>query len=309
MEAAENPDVPRDGERRTVDGRECIGYGGYWIRYYRPPADTLAERKRLIDSLTRRLFHHTEGGINTPGENLDVAREAYESERDPAKRRVKAAMLAGALFNRATDIFTAVVGLAERGVHISSENELMRECGDTFQEALTLGKQVKHYSGEEGIDELWGEPLKAFVLPVSEFYESRYLKIAQTMRDIDTIAEGLVRVMVGEPGFKGIGARIRAFAAAARLETETMRTDPAIFEVWPEFVACGEQIEEFTPSLPGEANDGQRQRAREGLRLLRDGKELVTYLAGARVPMPKSTRHFLARVEEYREDRRALYPD
>ena len=129
------------------------------------------------------------------------------------------------------------------------------------------------------------------------------------MRDIDSIAEALERVMAAEPGFKGIDSRISAFAAAARLETETMRTDPAIFEVWPEFVACGEQIEEFTPSLPGEANDGQRQRAREGLRLLRDGKELVTYLAGARVPMPKSTRHFLARVEEYREDRRALYPD
>ena len=35
MEALDEQDPPRDGERRTVDGRDCIGYGGYWIRYYR----------------------------------------------------------------------------------------------------------------------------------------------------------------------------------------------------------------------------------------------------------------------------------
>jgi len=74
-------------------------------------------------------------------------------------------MLAGALFNRATDVFTAIVELEEKGVMISSENELMRTCGECFAEALELGKQVKHHSGEEGIDELWGEPSRAFTLP------------------------------------------------------------------------------------------------------------------------------------------------
>ncbi|MGC4093589.1 MAG: hypothetical protein QM756_37965 [Polyangiaceae bacterium] len=37
---------------------------------------------------------------------------------------------------------------------------------------------VLHRSGEEGIDELWGEPFKAFAFPIEEFYKSRYIKIA-----------------------------------------------------------------------------------------------------------------------------------
>ena len=64
-------------------------------------------------------------------------------------------MLAGALFNRATDIFTNVVELAERGVFLSPTSDLMRKCGRCLKEALDLGEQVKHYSGHEGIDELW----------------------------------------------------------------------------------------------------------------------------------------------------------
>jgi hypothetical protein len=307
VEASRSSRENRDGDRKSIEGKDCIFFDGYWIRHYEPPPDTLAARKGLIDSLTRRLFHHTEGGINTPGEKLDRAREAYENETDISRKRVKGAMLAGALFNRATDIFTTVVDLAERGVHISSDNELMRACEDYFQEALTLGKQVKHYSGEEGIDELWGEPLKAFVLPVSEFYLSRYVKIAQTMRDIDAIAGALIGVFDDEPGFDGIGPLIAAFDTAARLETETMRSDPAIFEVWPEFVATGEALEGFAPSLSPQASEPQRRRARDGLRLVRDGKELVTYLAGARVPMRKSTRHFLERAQEYLDEREAVY--
>ena len=41
--------------------------------------------------------------------------------------------------------------------------------------------------GEEGIDELWGEPFRAFSIPVEDFYESRYIKIGQIMRDIDSL--------------------------------------------------------------------------------------------------------------------------
>ena len=47
-------------------------------------------------------------------------------------------------------------------------------------------------SGEEGIDELWGEPFRAFSVSVAEFYESRYIKIGQSMRDIDRIADAMV---------------------------------------------------------------------------------------------------------------------
>ncbi|MCW8947799.1 MAG: hypothetical protein OQK80_10030, partial [Sedimenticola sp.] len=86
---------PENGTHQIIADKECIFYDGYWIRYYPTPENTLANRKKLIDDLTRRAFHHTESGINTPGERLEEAREAYEQEQDPAKKRVNGAMLAG----------------------------------------------------------------------------------------------------------------------------------------------------------------------------------------------------------------------
>ena len=78
-------------------------------------------------------------------------------------------------------------------------------------------------------------------MSVAEFYESRYAKIAQTMRDIERIADAIVEQIEGDEWLRGAqGPLVRAFAQAAKEETETMRTDPATFDVWPEFVACGE---------------------------------------------------------------------
>ena len=54
---------PRNGARRRIGDKECIYYDGYWIRFYDPPEETLAEKQQLIELLTRRLFHHTELGI------------------------------------------------------------------------------------------------------------------------------------------------------------------------------------------------------------------------------------------------------
>jgi len=275
-----------NGTRRIVNEQEFIHYDGYWIRYYRPPPDTLKARKNLIESLTRRTFHHTEHGINTPGSQLPNARESYERETDPKKKRVNAAMLAGALFNRATDIFRTIVDLAEKGVEVSHDNELMKECGQSFKEALELGKQVKHYSGQEGIDELWGEPFKAFSVPIESFYESRFIKIAQAMHNVDTIADALKRVLNPLPGFSGAEQYIDCFATAAKYECETMRSDAKNnFIVWPQFVSAGEKLTEYTgqpyndPDIPAWLHS-------TGLKLIFDGKSLIEWVALARVPMP-----------------------
>ena len=296
----------KNGARKDIGAKSCIYFDGHWIRYYAPPSESLTARKNLIDSLTRRLFHHTEHGINTPGESLDLAREAYDSEQDPARKRVNGAMLAGALFHRAADIFTTVVNLAEKGVHISPDNELMRECGDYFQEALELGKTVKHYSGQEGIDELWGEPLKAFTLSVEDFYNTRYVKIAQTMSNIDKLGARMCALFAGDPAFAGIDARILELCEAAKLESETIRTDPVIFEVWPRFVAAGEALLAFRPPLPEKASMHEKRIVEQGLKLISEGNSLVTYLSGARVPMPKSTREYQERCDAYEAERRAL---
>lgn len=285
-----------NGTRKNIHGKASVYYDGYWIRYYAPPANTLAAKKDLIDSLTRRLFHHTEPGINTPGKRLEEARQAYERETDPAKKRINGAMLAGALFHRAGDIFTTVVELAEKRMEVSPNDELMSQCGEYFQEALELGKSVKHRSGCEGIDELWGEPLKAFTMPIEAFYESRYIKIAQTMRDIDAITKKLISLLGGNGAAHGIAAGIKEFSEAAKLVSETIKSDPVIFDVWPRFVAAGEKLVNCGTVLDpaGELHDSE-----ELVVLIREGKDLISYLAGARVPMPKSTREFVSKCEDY----------
>jgi hypothetical protein len=287
------------GEKRLIDGRWRVYYYGYWIRAYDAPADTLLAKKQLIHALTRRLFNHVEHGLNIPGERLGEARRAFESETCEARRRVKGAMLAGSLFNRAADIFTKLVEVQALGVEIHPDNALLRECGEYFQEALELGKMVLHRSGEEGIDELWGEPLKAFMCPIDRFYESRYVKISQTMREIDDMCSELRRTFDGETAFEGIAKQLDEFSVAAKLKTEILRTDPDIFDVWASFVVSSERLSKFVPHLAEDASAEVRQRTADGLRLIENGKALVTDVARARVPMPKSAREFIERCRCY----------
>src|SRR5499427_10543680 len=111
-------DTTAPGTKRQMGNQWRVFYDGYWIKAYDAPADTLLAKKRLIEALTRRLFNHVEHGLNVPGVRLPEARRAFESETDPQRRRVKGAMLAGALFNRATDIFTKLVDLQALGAEI-----------------------------------------------------------------------------------------------------------------------------------------------------------------------------------------------
>jgi hypothetical protein len=288
------------GERRLIDGQWRVFYEGYWVKAYEVPADTLMTKKRLIEALTRRLFNHVEHGLNIPGARLDEARRAYESETNPQKRRVKGAMLAGALFNRAADVITKVVEIQALGVEIERDNALMRQCGGHLQEALALGRMVRHRSGEEGIDELWGEPFKAFAYPIDQFYQSRYLKIAQTMRDIDRIGDELCATFARVPAFAGIALAIDDLTGAARAKSETLHTDPGIFDVWATFVAAVDRLMAFQPALPETATPAEQLRAAQGLDLVRAGKDLISYITRARVPMPKSTQEFVERCERHR---------
>jgi hypothetical protein len=289
------------GKREVIDGRARVYYYGYWIKAYEVPADTLLAKKRLIEALTRRLFNHVEHGLNIPGILLDEARRAFDTEADPQRRRVKAAMLAGALFNRAADVFTKLVELQSVGVAIEPDNALMRQCGEHLEEALALGRMVLHRSGEEGIDELWGEPFKAFAYPIEAFYNSRYIKIAQSMQAIDGLRDELVATFAGLPAFDGIAPLIVDFARAARDKCETLRTDPEIFEVWTSFVVAAEKLAEFRPRLPPDAGIPAQQQATQGMQLVLAGKDLVSYVTRARVPMPKSAREFVEKCVRYRE--------
>tara|TARA_Y100000588_G_scaffold281487_1_gene298540 strand:+ start:284 stop:1171 length:888 start_codon:yes stop_codon:yes gene_type:complete len=287
-----------NGSRREIDGKPHIFYDGYWIRYYAPPPESLSAKRDLLYSLTRRTFHHTEPGINTPGNKVEAARNAYENETDESRKRVNAAMLAGGLFNRATDLFTSIVELEGRGIHVNTDNELMRECSSCFEEALELGKQVRHSSGQEGVDELWGEPFKVFTRTIQNYYESRYVKIAQTMKSIDSIAVRMVEVLEPAPQMRGIGEQILAYAAAAREESEIMKSDPDFFYSWPKFVTLAEELKDrCAAGLPD--GSGQEHIAARARQLLCDGIDLISYIAGVRVPMPKSARLYLEELGRF----------
>lgn len=290
-----------NGTIKKTDGVSHIFYDHYWIRYYPPPQETLTEKKKLLDALTRRTFHHTEPGINTPGEKLDQVRAAYESESDPARKRVNAAMLAGALFNRATDIFTTIVDLEENGIIITEDDDFMRQCSNCFSEALSLSHNVKHHSGEAGVDELWGEPVKVFTMSIAEYYCSRYRKIAQAMREIDRIGDTIQETLCCLPWFTEAKPLVEDFIRIAKYECEILRSDPNYLAIWPEFVADGEKILDFRATIPKDANSKLERHIKRGTALLRSGKNLLTWIANVRVPMPVSMVSYMEACAKYRQ--------
>ena len=289
-----------NGTIKDIDGVTHIFYDDYWIRYYEPPEETLSQKKKLLDALTRRTFHHTEPGINTPGDKLDEVREAHDLETDPQRKRVNAAMLAGALFNRATDIFTAIVDLEERGIRITRDDDLMKQCSACLSEALSLSGNVKHHSGEEGVDELWGEPVKVFTMTLADYYCSRYRKIAQAMREIDLVGETIRETFCQLDWFEGSRELVDDFIDIAKSESEILRSDPDYISIWPEFVADGEKILEYRARIPEGARNSLERHIKRGTNLLQAGKDLITWIANVRVPMPVSTRTYLEKCADYR---------
>lgn len=283
----------QNGVRKKIEGVTRVYYEGYWIKCYKTPKDNLVAKKRLIQSLTRRLFNHMEHGINIPGKLLDEVRAAYEAEQHPGKKRVKGAMLAGALFNRAADIFTHLVELEASGVEILPDNDLMKQCGVILREALEFGKLVKHRNGDEGIDELWGEPFKAFIMSVEDFYESRYLKIALTMKNIDEVAVHMANAVKNDPRFEGLDRLIMEYAKAARCKCETLRTDDDIFDIWADFVVAGEAITDFDPGSIEMTDRASRVDIMDVKQLLKSGVRLIAFITRARTPMPKSSDNYL----------------
>ena len=288
-----------DGTVAVIDGIRRIHQDGYWLKVYDPPADSLDAKKKLIQALTRRLFNHVEHGINIPGKRLDDARRSYREEQDPERKRVKGAMYAGALFNRATDIFTKLVELQELGIEIETDNALMRECGLCLQEALALGRLVLHRSGDEGIDELWGEPFRAFSIPVEAFYESRYIKIAQALREIDRLGAVMAATFSATHLFQGVAPLALEFTRIAKIKCETLRTDPDIFDVWTSFVTAGERLCAHFNAAEMPAGLEDQHLVADGRQLLQRGRDLISDITRARTPMPKSAQEYIERCEAY----------
>jgi hypothetical protein len=78
-----------------------------------------------------------------------------------------------------------------------------------------------------------------------------------------------------------------------------MKKDPIIFHIWPEFVALAEALDTFEPQLPDDAEQLTQMKSGQGMALLREGKRLISYIAGARVPMPLSIELYIAKCLQY----------
>ena len=99
--------------------------------------------------------------------------------------------------------------------------------------------------------------------------------------------------------FSGLESLIVDYASAARQAAETMKKDPVIFQVWPKFVSLGEKLDAFKPSPPEGADQMLRMRTAYGRDLVQEGRRLIHYIAGARVPMPESTASYIEKCERY----------
>ena len=288
-----------NGTVKSINGEVRIYYDGYWIRHYDVPSNNLAYKKGLIDQLARRVFHHTESGINTPGHKLEEVRGAHEQEQDPARKRVLAAMLAGSLLNRGVDILTKMVELEQLGVKIETDNELFKTCGHCFMSALEYGRYIRPRHGAEGLDELWGEPFKAFTMPVSQFHETRYIKVAQTMNSIDLLAEKICGIFHAAPGFASLCEQVKELADSCKQVSETLRSDRAMLALWPRFVSAVDSLEEFKPDFGENAGSAQKAMGRRGKELIKAGVKLIIHMSNMRIPLPGSTKNFLERCADF----------
>jgi hypothetical protein len=171
----------------------------------------------------------------------------------------------------------------------------MRQCGECLGEALELGRQVKHSSGHEGVDELWGEPMKAFTMTIADFYRSRYVKMAWTMRDIDRVSAALGEV--AERFGLNLGEAITDYREVCKEVCETAKDDADNFRIWPRYVVARERIEVYSKRSSAATDLAQRILDDDVYRLLKEGIDLLSYLAGTRVPMPKSMQELLDKCD------------
>ena len=119
------------------------------------------------------------------------------------------------------------------------------------------------------------------------------------MRDIDQVADCMIEEFGDQKMFVGLEPLIRDYADAARHAAETMKKDPIIFQVWPKFVAFGEKLDEYRPSVPENSDQMLRMRVAYGRALIQEGRRLISYIASARVSMPKSKDIYLDKCRRY----------
>ncbi len=117
------------------------------------------------------------------------------------------------------------------------------------------------------------------------------------MEAIDEVADHMVSTFKAIPGFDKTAGSILDYARAARQESEIMKSDPDFFYSWPEFVTLAARIKHFEPTINSDKTNLEEVHG-WAKRLLSEGVDLISYMAGVRVPMPKSTREYLEKLDQ-----------
>ena len=110
----------------------------------------------------------------------------------------------------------------------------------------------------------------------------------------------MISTFAATPMFSGIEPRIREFAEAAKVKCETLRTDVDIFDVWTSFAVSGEKLAIFQPLMSDSPSLAEQRQASQGSQLITHGKDVVSHITRARVPMPKTSREFIEKLIVFR---------
>jgi len=260
--------------------------------------DVSMEKVGLIERMRRRLFANSEDGLAfvTKPDQIDNIRSDYESAEAPEEKRVLGSLLAGGLFNQGAELYKGLASIQAHtpGVDISSTR---KQCGELFSEALKLGQKHVHHRNqrpEQGMAEMWGEPLKAFSQPLEDFYQSRYQKIATAMDNIDDIVQA-VRGLTGKTkGCQELGKIADNYGKAAKALMETSKEDPAHLGLLADFKISHSKMREYEPTLPPSFPkdaklDMVEHHADHVQPVIREAARAIRYITEARVEMPSMT--------------------
>lgn len=80
-----------------------------------------------------------------------------------------------------------------------------------------------------------------------------------------------------------------------------MKSDVCIFDIWPRFVAAGEALGNINLAIQPDCSRECRYVMEDAHKALIAGRDLINWVARARVPMPHSSKGYIERCEALKE--------
>ena len=119
------------------------------------------------------------------------------------------------------------------------------------------------------------------------------------MRDIDLISTTLINLFGKADSFSQVLAELEELAICCKEVTETMRSDPAMIDIWAHYVSIADELRAFKPRSREGITNAERAMARRGKELILAGVELMNDMANMRIPLPKTTHDFIQKCDAF----------